>query len=203
MATPGTVLPDAVANGAILPRPWDFPLAPRPGTPPSAWRHSAGSRQEPDPPSPTDPGDLIRFEVRFGEVPRSPDDTGIGALAARFSKVLTACQRRLQELTEDARLEGSRIHIASRSTFFDFLVRTVPVGRGRLVLLENGNLRATWKGGDDTHVGLQFLTDGRIQYVIFTRRPGAPGVSRVAGRDTIAGVRRQLHAFDLTDLFEI
>ena len=71
------------------------------------------------------------------------------------------------------------------------------VRRGRLVLLENGNLRAVWKGENQAHIGLQFLDEQLVQYVLFARRdPGLP-VSRVTGRDTIEGVRKQIDAFDL------
>ena len=69
--------------------------------------------------------------------------------------------------------------------------------RGRVVLMENGNFRATWKGDRDSHLGLQFLPDGSIQYVIFTRRLDSDTISRVYGRDTADGIRRQIEAFDL------
>ena len=63
--------------------------------------------------------------------------------------------------------------------------------------MENGNLRAVWKGKNGAHIGLQFLDNGLIQYVIFKQRKRSLPVSRVYGRDTIDGVKRQIDAFDL------
>ena len=68
--------------------------------------------------------------------------------------------------------------------------------------MKNGNLRAVWDDDNDgdRHVALQFLGGGHVQYVIFKRRPGVVKVSRVAGADTLDGIRRQVQAFDLNPL---
>jgi len=65
--------------------------------------------------------------------------------------------------------------------------------------VDNGNLRATWKDEKGNHVGLQFLGNRFIQYVIFHHRSTGQ-VSRVAGCDSENGVRRQLQALDLQHL---
>ena len=107
---------------------------------------------------------------------------------------------RINTLKEQAELEGYSLSETSETAFWNFLKKKPFMRRGRLVLLENGNLRAVWHDGNDAHIGLQFFDDRLIQYVIFARRgPDAP-VSRVAGRDTIGGIMRQIDAFDLGDV---
>ena len=72
--------------------------------------------------------------------------------------------------------------------------------KGNVVLMDNGNLRVVWKDDSGTHIGLQFLGGQVVQYVVFKRRAAASLVSRVAGRDSIDGMRRQIEAFDLQAL---
>ncbi len=72
--------------------------------------------------------------------------------------------------------------------------------RGRLVLMENGNLRAVWKGKNSAHVALQFIDSRTIQYVIFKQREPSTPVSRASGRDTMEGISNQISAFDLDDI---
>ena len=66
--------------------------------------------------------------------------------------------------------------------------------------MDNGNLRAIWKDGEGSRLGLQFLGGGMVQYVVFKRRSAKQQVSRVAGRDTFKGILRQVEAFDLGSL---
>ena len=88
----------------------------------------------------------------------------------------------------------------SESDFWRF-VRSAPgIRRGNLVLVDNGNLRAVWKARDGSHLGLQFLGRGMLQYVIFRKREGADEMSRVAGTDCIQGVKRQIDDFGLASL---
>ncbi len=68
------------------------------------------------------------------------------------------------------------------------------------MLMDNGNLRTIWKDGHGTQFGVQFLGDGLAQYVIFKRRMPTRPVSRVTGRDTFEGLKKQIDAFDLHSL---
>ena len=45
-----------------------------------------------------------------------------------------------------------------------------------------------------------FSGAGRLQYVIFKRRPGSRRISRTAGIDTVEGIKKQIGAFDLMSL---
>ena len=107
---------------------------------------------------------------------------------------------RLRVLREQAVLDGFFINHGSLEGFKEFFKNNPLIRRGRLVLLENGNLRAVWKGEEEAHVGLQFLDKWTVQYVIFARRHPSAVTSRVTGTDTIQGVIRQIKAFDLANL---
>lgn len=111
-------------------------------------------------------------------------------------------ERRLQVLVEEAEAEGYAFNPDSEAAFRWFLNRYPLVEAGRLFLMDNGNLRATWKDGRDTQVGLQFLPGDSVQYVIFTRRSSSRAISRVHGYDTLDGIPRLLAAYDLTHILE-
>ena len=66
--------------------------------------------------------------------------------------------------------------------------------------MDNGNLRAVWKDGHESHLGLQFLGESMVQYVIFKRREPDQPISRVAGRNTFEGLRWQIDSFELGSL---
>lgn len=110
---------------------------------------------------------------------------------------LTNFDHRIEVLKKQAELEGNWLSHASQMAFSEFLRANPFLRYGRLVLMENGNLRAVWKGEGGTHIGLQFLGDGSIQYVIFKRRKPSQPVSRAFGRDTIDGIRGQIEVFQL------
>ena len=111
-----------------------------------------------------------------------------------------AYEDRIRELCGYAAEDGYDLNMMSYRDFWRF-VRTEPeIRRGNLILGDNGNLHAVWRDGNGTHLGLQFLGAGVVQYVIFKKRKAASVVSRVAGRDTFDGLRRQIDAFDLRSL---
>ena len=107
---------------------------------------------------------------------------------------------RLKFLQDEAILDGYVLSTTSEIDFWEF-VRSAPnVRRGNLVLMDNGNLRAIWKDNQGTRIGLQFLGDGLVQFVIFKRRKQGQPISRVSGRDSLEGLRRQIVAFELDSL---
>ena len=110
--------------------------------------------------------------------------------------------RRIGQLREYAEEDGTLVNKASERDFWSFIRLGDPDRRAGVMLLDNGNLRAIWKGNNASHVGIQFFGDGRAEYVIFKRRPVTTEVSRVAGIDTLEGIKRQIHAFDLTSLID-
>ena len=108
-----------------------------------------------------------------------------------------AYRSRIRTLCADAADEGYSVRSASERGFWNFINGTPHLRMGNLVLMDNGNLRAVWKDGKGTHLGLQFLGEGMVQYVIFKRRSRTRPISRIAGRDTLDGFKNQIDAFQL------
>lgn len=105
---------------------------------------------------------------------------------------------RIEVLRSEAALDGFFVNAASEEDFWSFVESISFAQKAGLVLLDNGNLRAVWKGESGSHLGLQFLGNRLVEYVIFQRRRATRDISRGAGRDTIEGVKRQIRASDLT-----
>lgn len=114
-----------------------------------------------------------------------------------FQETVDAYDDRISVLDEQASIEGYPLNSQSKETFLEFFRNNPLTKLGRLILLENGNLRAVWKGDDASHVGLQFLDNGLIQYVLFKQRHADGPVSRAYGRDTPTGVLAQISALEL------
>lgn len=125
---------------------------------------------------------------------------GFDAKTKRAQADRLAYRMRIATLCDDAKRDGYVLNPASEHDFWQF-VRAGPLMRkGNVVLMDNGNLRAVWKDGSGTHIGLQFLGGQVVQYMVFKQRAAASLVSRVAGRDSFDGLRRQIEAFDLQPL---
>ncbi|MDE2797584.1 MAG: hypothetical protein OXI94_02840, partial [Gemmatimonadota bacterium] len=98
---------------------------------------------------------------------------------------------------------GFAMNEVSEVDFWSFIESISFAQKAGLVLLDNGNLRAVWKDENGIHLGLQFLGNRLVEYVVFKRSQATKDVSRVAGRDTIEGIKRQMRAFDLTALMNV
>ena len=107
---------------------------------------------------------------------------------------------RIEFLREEAAEEGITFNENSRRDFWTFIELVPFVRRGRLFLMDNGDLRAVWDDNEDNLVGIQFLGNSSARYVIFKRRTESGFVSRVAGSDTLNGVITQIKAFELDAL---
>ena len=107
---------------------------------------------------------------------------------------------RIEELKGYALEDEIEVNPASELDFWAFVESTLLANEAALFLMDNGNLRTVWKGDKGGHVGIQFFGDQQVEYVIFKRRAVNDFVSRVAGHDTLVGVRRLILAFDLDAL---
>ncbi|MCY4152017.1 MAG: hypothetical protein OXE94_07255 [Aestuariivita sp.] len=114
-----------------------------------------------------------------------------------FLDTVNAYNHRISVLEEQAADEGIFLNSRSRETFQVFFRSNPMIKLGELYLLENGNLRAIWKGDGASHVGLQFLENGLIQFVLFKQRHPDVPVSRRYGRDTPSGVLAQIFELKL------
>lgn len=88
---------------------------------------------------------------------------------AQFNVQLSTKQR-IQELKDDAELAGDPISESSIRDFQEFMKLAAPTRRPSIFLLHNGNVRALWLNDQGEQVGLQFMGDGEIQFVMFVRR---------------------------------
>ncbi len=109
-------------------------------------------------------------------------------------------ESRIQQLRLYAEPDGKTVSEESVRDFWAFVQSTRYLQRAGLALMNNGNIRAVWEGDDLTHLGLNFLGDQLVRFVIFKRRPSSRSVSRVVGVDNFDGIKKQLIAYDLTSL---
>lgn len=121
-------------------------------------------------------------------------------ISVTLFETLKAYDDRIQDLVELAYNDGYSLNFGSQETFLEFIKNNPFIRLDQLVLLENGNLRAVWKGDNNSHVGLQFIENGQIQYVLFKRRQPDRPVSRVYGRDTPDGIFKQILALGLKEV---
>lgn len=113
---------------------------------------------------------------------------------------IRAISAKITLLRDFASQDGYGLNPASQSDFLRFLELESRWRRGDLVLMDNGILRAVWKNGKGTCLSLQFLGDGKVQFVIFRRQARTLSVSRVTGRDSFEGLKRQICSFELDSL---
>ena len=120
----------------------------------------------------------------------SADDRGVSAIRQGYL-------RRIAELRGEARLDAVSWNWDSEADLLAFISANPGWRQGRLGLMDNGNLYAVWKDAAGSLLSIQFRGRQFAEFVIFQRRPGATEVSRIAGSDTLDGVKRQVGSFDL------
>ena len=129
--------------------------------------------------------------------PRRRFRTKLGNKLEEARQTYLAYQSRIETLRGYAALEGLTVNHLSEQDFWSF-VASVPFARkGGLVLLDNGTLRAVWDEEDDRHLGIQFLGERMLQFVIFGRKKRSRHISRVAGRGTFEEIKEQVRLFGL------
>ena len=104
---------------------------------------------------------------------------------------------RIETLKELAREDGYTLDESSYNNFQEFLEKYPRLVRADLVLLDNGNLRAIWKGKNSAEIGLQFLKDSRVQYVLFNESGPNCAESRPYGRGGFEETMKKIKEFDL------
>ncbi|MYC13202.1 MAG: hypothetical protein F4Y39_05700 [Gemmatimonadetes bacterium] len=112
-------------------------------------------------------------------------------------------RNRIEVLRSDAQRDGFAMNEVSEADFWSFIESISFAQKAGVVFLDNGNLRAVWKDENGSHLGLQFLGNRLVEYVIFKRRQATKDILRVAGQDTIEGIKKKIRAFDLTALMNV
>lgn len=83
------------------------------------------------------------------------------------SKVMQEIDQRLKDLEALCEEENQQISKESRSDFLNFMHLLNPLLRPFIFVYENNNLRAEWTHDDGRQIGLQFLGEERVQFVVF------------------------------------
>jgi hypothetical protein len=102
------------------------------------------------------------------------------------AQVWNAVVERLHELRYDAESSDAPISENSVRDLGYFVSKTLPGRRPAIFLLNNGNVRALWTNDKKEQVGLQFLGEGEIQFVIFVQR--ATMIARDHGTESLSGI---------------
>ena len=85
----------------------------------------------------------------------------------------TRIRQRIELLKEIGEEEEIAYNANSEQDLWRFLKRLSFIKSPKLFLLDNGNLRAVWKGDGGKHIGLQFPGGEQIQFVITELHPTA------------------------------
>ena len=126
-----------------------------------------------------------------------------GQWLERAREMRQAYALRIKELHRYATDDGIQLNPDSERDFWSFMDSIQIANRAGLILMDNGNLRAVWQGAESSHVGIQFLGEQKVEYVVFKRRTDSDDVSRVAGIDTLNGVKKRIRAFGLASLVNV
>ena len=109
-------------------------------------------------------------------------------------------EKRIETLRGLAADEEITVNDTSVGDFRYFVGSVVPSENAQLIVMDNGNLRAVWKNDDAGHLGLQFLGDQQVQYVVF-RKGGPEGkVYRLAGESSFDEMRKTIEVWGLSSL---
>ncbi len=108
--------------------------------------------------------------------------------------------KRLQFLRIEAEIDRIPFSDASFTDFQSFMREIGSRVRPSLFLNDNGNLRALWKNDRREQIGLQFLGESNIQFVIFKQRKGSLAMARVAGIDANDKILGHIKASDAEGL---
>jgi len=111
-------------------------------------------------------------------------------LGQRQLRVETAA--RIRDLQIDAVLSGEAFSEDSLEDLMTFLNGLTPRERPSLFLLDSGNLRAFWRNESGEQVGLQFMGQELVQYVMFARRPKSQKILRHYGQDLLGEIRSKI-----------
>ena len=118
-----------------------------------------------------------------------------------LERVRNAYSLRIKELKGYALEDEIEVIPASEQDFWAFVDSLSSNKRPASCSATTGIMKAVWKDTGANHLGIQFLGNKRGEYVIFKRRqPRASEISRVAGIDTLQGIKNQMAAFDIIDL---
>lgn len=112
--------------------------------------------------------------------------------------VYRAYQARIGTLKSYAKMDKIEFRDTSEKDFWEFIQRWVPFARkANVVVTDDGNLRIVWRTEKNEHLGIEFLGDSRVEYVMWR-----DGLEPKAGRDTLDGVTKQIRVSGFISVLE-
>lgn len=97
----------------------------------------------------------------------SQRDIKTSSIMLTLPDILLPYQERLRRLQENLAEDGLSINEASYDAFRSFIRASSALPKARLFALDNGNLRAVWKGSQGAHVALEFIDRTNVRFVTF------------------------------------
>lgn len=98
------------------------------------------------------------------------------------STVMFELNKRLEELEVVGKEESLFMSQDSKNEFLKLICLLNPSIRPLVFIVDNGNLRALWPDDDGRLIGLQFLGEERVQYVMFDKRQSDGTANTAYGR---------------------
>jgi len=138
----------------------------------------------------------IDYEV---VIESTAEDEALNAQLER-ERLENSIRLRIQNLERLAYEEGITPSEKSGTLLVEFFKKRMIDIKPSIFLLENGNYRAVWNNEENEQLGLQFFSDGNIQFVIFAKRNDSSELARSYGIDTPEALERIVEANRLRHL---
>ena len=138
------------------------------------------------------------FTVQFAR--RSVVELDSPTLSGIQSETIRAYEERLGFLERVGLTEGVELNVDSETDFWEFIDTSQFTRKAELVFIGEGNIRAIWEDEDENFLGLHFLGNRQIIYVIFRQDPGGSGLTTETGVESFKGAKEKVVESGLTHL---
>ncbi len=110
-----------------------------------------------------------------------------------------AFMKRIENLRGFAVEDGVEINPESEKDFFDF-IKSGEIKKKALVLTEEGNFEAIWRGEDGEYIALEFVGGNIIKYIMFSKRSSDSSRVQEVNSGSFDEVKDLLFELELTNL---
>jgi hypothetical protein len=118
----------------------------------------------------------------------------------QYIQMFLAIRTRIRELEKILKEEdGSSLSQNSVDEFYTFMELAGATRRPRIFVPGNGNLQAVWKDDETNQVGVHFLGNGEVHFVLSHSYPEGPSMSSI-GVDRLRDIVRRIESHDLLRL---
>jgi len=112
-----------------------------------------------------------------------------------------ALETRIVELKRDGANEGLPWSAESERDFWRFIESRARLKEPRLVLMDNGNLRAIWENDAHERVAVEFRGGNGVCFVFVARTDG-PAMAYLFGEESVSNIGEKIKANGLDGLLE-